>query len=91
MTQRHMTEKELAEVESAAHVLSEVDGDLPQYAVEAASFAESLARKHELQGGNPRDLFVAIVGLVSARDRIMGAEFLRALDDVLVRMGGEVG
>jgi hypothetical protein len=54
--------------------------ELPQHAIMAASFAESLAREYAIQGGKLQDLFVAFAGLVSARDKVVGSDCLAALD-----------
>jgi hypothetical protein len=54
--------------------------ELPQHAIMAASFAESLAREYAKQGGKLQDLFVAFAGLVSARDKAVGSDCLSALD-----------
>lgn len=58
-------------------------GDLPQHSMVAAGFAETLAREYVRTGGDPRALFVAYAGLVSARDKAVGADCLTALDRML--------
>jgi hypothetical protein len=52
----------------------------PRHAVEATAFAERLAREYVARGGNIGALFAAYAGLVSARDKAVGADCLVALD-----------
>jgi hypothetical protein len=52
----------------------------PQYAVDAAAVAERLARQYVSAGGEIVSLFSAYAGLVSARDKKVGADCLIALD-----------
>jgi hypothetical protein len=52
----------------------------PRQAFQAAAFAETLAREYVRQGGTAHALFVAFAGLVSARDKTVGADCLTALD-----------
>jgi hypothetical protein len=52
----------------------------PHHAFEAAAFAEKLAQEYTSRGGDVRALFVAYAGLVSARDKVVGADCLIALD-----------
>jgi hypothetical protein len=62
--------------------------DPPNYAFDAANFAESVAREYVRGGGFAQDLFVAFAGLVAAQDRALGASSLIALEDAVLR-GGE--
>jgi hypothetical protein len=57
--------------------------DLPVHSLVAASFAESLASAYVNQGGNLSAIFTAFVGLVSARDDVLCAECLEALEQVI--------
>ena len=52
----------------------------PQYAFEAAAFADKIAQEYVKQGGSMHALFVAFAGLVAARDKRAGADCLIALD-----------
>jgi hypothetical protein len=54
--------------------------ELPEHAMVAASFAESLAVECARRGRPTSELFAAFVGLVSARDRTLAATCLNALD-----------
>jgi hypothetical protein len=54
--------------------------ELPSHALATVSFAENLAREYCRQGGDTVALFAAFAGLVSARDKIVGADCLMALD-----------
>jgi hypothetical protein len=54
--------------------------NLPDHAIDATAFAETLAVRFESQGGNMRTLFAAFAGLVSARDKQACADCLIALD-----------
>ena len=65
------------------------DEELPQHSLDAASFAETLAREYVRQGGSAEALFVAYAGLVSARDRAVGADCLTALDRRVFGDSGE--
>ena len=56
---------------------------MPEHAMVAASFAESLGRKHAVQGGSERDLLTAFAGLVAVRNRQTAMDCLKALDDAL--------
>jgi hypothetical protein len=59
-------------------------GELPQHAIMAASFAETLARDYAGQGKMTRDLFVAFVALVSAQNQQICADSLTALESALL-------
>jgi hypothetical protein len=49
--------------------------------------AESLVDEFRRQGGDIRTLFVTFAGLVSARDKVVGADCLVALDTALFPAG----
>jgi len=55
---------------------------------QVANFAELIMREYLRDGGAANDLFVAFAGLVSAHDKILGAECLIALE-AAVLMSGE--
>lgn len=59
---------------------SHPNSELPRHALDAAGFADRLAQEYVKQGGDGRALFVAFAGLVSARDKQVGADCLTALD-----------
>ncbi len=61
--------------------------DLPEHAVAATAMAESLVDEFRRQGGDIRTLFVTFAGLVSARDKVVGADCLVALDTALFPAG----
>jgi hypothetical protein len=59
--------------------------------MEAASFAESIARRYAERPQSPKsttDLFVAYAGLVAASDRKLAADCLIALDEALSSSAG---
>jgi hypothetical protein len=58
---------------------------LPLHAISATAFAETLAKEYERRGGNMHTLFAAFAGLVSARDKAVGADCLTALDRAFFR------
>jgi len=62
-----------------------VTGEIPISVLSAAAFAESLALQYEQRGGNPRDLFTALAGLVSLRDKVVSADCLIALEGALLK------
>jgi hypothetical protein len=49
----------------------------------AISFAEALAESYSHAGGNPSAIFSAFVGLVSAKDEMLCAECLQALEQAI--------
>jgi len=53
---------------------------LPESAMTAAAFADSLAKRFASQGKNPADLFIALAGLISGRSPQVAAECLMALE-----------
>jgi hypothetical protein len=55
-------------------------GDPPRHSLDAAGFAETIAREYVGKGGSPLALFVAFVGVVSARDKAVAADCLTAFD-----------
>jgi hypothetical protein len=60
--------------------------DPPDYVLQAASFAESIARRHAEAPQSSKfatDLFVAYAGLVAARDKKLAGDCLIALDEAL--------
>jgi hypothetical protein len=63
--------------------MAALPGELPQHALVTVSFAESLAREYVRQGGETLALFSAFAGLVSARDKQVGADCLTALDRLI--------
>jgi hypothetical protein len=62
--------------------------NLPAHAYDAANFAESIARAYAAADGSGKDLFVAYAGLISARDKVLAAECLIALEAALHSSGG---
>jgi hypothetical protein len=60
----------------------------PPHAYDAAGFAESVARQYAERGGEAKDLFVALAGLISARDKQVGADCLIALEHALLSNQG---
>jgi hypothetical protein len=53
---------------------------LPNHAIAATAFAETIANEFERRGGNMHTLFAAFAGFVSARDKGVCADCLVALD-----------
>lgn len=64
---------------------------LPEHAMVAVSFAESLARECAGAGRSKHDLFVALAGIVAVRDCRVAMDCLKALDDALCASAGSAG
>lgn len=60
--------------------------ELPEHALIAASLAARLLEDFVADGGTPGNLFTAFVGMVSARDQILGGQCLLALEEVALTM-----
>jgi hypothetical protein len=57
------------------------NNDPPEICFQATNFAEMLAQRFIEQGGNPKDLFVAFVGIVAGLSSVLAEQCLIAMDD----------
>jgi hypothetical protein len=62
---------------------SPTQSEVPDEALWAASFAQSLVADYIGRGGDPQDLFTAFAGLVCARDGSIAGDCLLALEGAL--------
>jgi hypothetical protein len=70
---------------SSAVMHNSPEPEVPYEALEAASFAESLALQYVAQGGDTKDLFVAFAGLVAGASKEIAARCLIAVDEEIAR------
>jgi len=56
--------------------------DPPEHAFAATSFAEQMAQEYVARGGDAKDLFAALAGIVSARDAQLAADALLSLEKI---------
>jgi hypothetical protein len=61
--------------------------EIPPEALPSVALAETLAREHVRRGGDAAALLAAFAGLVTARDKAVGADCLVALDRHVSAMG----